>query len=120
MRQVLAAAHEGNDRARLALAIYAHRIRKTIAAMTATLGGLDAVVFTAGVGENAAEVRAGACERLDCLGIELDTAANDRCRPDADVATTPSRVRVLVIATREEQMIARETVRVLAAHGRAT
>jgi acetate kinase len=75
------------------------------------LGGVDGLVFTAGVGENAVEVRAAACAGLDCLGLELDPAANAVCRPDADVATPTSPGRILVIATREDLMIARETVR---------
>jgi acetate kinase len=117
MREVLAAARSGNDRARLALEVYAHRVRQTIGAMTATLGGLDALVFTAGVGENAAEVRAMTCAGLEGLGVELDATANAACRPDADVATASSRGRVLVIATREDLVIVRETVRLLTTDG---
>jgi acetate kinase len=113
MRQVLAAAGAGNARARLALDIYAHRVRKTVGALAATLGGLDALVFTAGVGEHAAEVRGQVCRGLECLGLELDAGANTACRPDADVAAAGSRGRILVIATREELMIVREVVRVL-------
>jgi acetate kinase len=113
MRQVLAAARSGNGQARLALAIYAHRIRQTVGAMAATLGGVDALVFTAGVGENAAEVRAAACAGLECLGLELDAAANASRRPDADVAAPASRGRILIIGTREDLMIVRETVRLL-------
>jgi acetate kinase len=113
LRRVQAAAHGGDARARLALDVYAHRLRQVIGALTATLGGIDALVFTAGVGEHAAEVRAAACRGLACLGLELDPAANAACRPDADVATPASRGRVLVIATREDLTIVRETVRVL-------
>jgi acetate kinase len=113
MRQVLAATDAGNERARLALEIYAHRVRQTVGAMTATLGGITALVFTAGVGEHAAPVRARVCDGLECLGLELDAPANAGCRPDADVATAGSRGRILVIATREDLMIVRETVRVL-------
>jgi acetate kinase len=113
MRQVLAAAEAGNARARLALDIYAHRVRQTVGALAATLGGIDALVFTAGVGEHAAPVRAQACAGLECLGLELDARANAECRPDADVATPASRGRILLIATREDLMIVRETVRVL-------
>jgi acetate kinase len=113
MRQVLAAAAAGNARARLALEIYAHRVRQTVGALAATLGGLDALVFTAGIGEHAAPVRARACAGLECLGLELNAKANADCRPDADVATAGSRGRILVIATREDLMIVRETVRVL-------
>src|SRR5205807_3304639 len=117
MRQVLAAAAAGHERARLALAIYAHRLRQTIGAMTATLGGVDALVFTAGVGEHAAEVRAAACAGLECLGLELDPDANAHCKPDAEVATRASRGRIFVVATREDLMIVRETVRVVRQNG---
>jgi acetate kinase len=113
MRQVLAAADGGDERARLALAIYAHRIRQTVGAFTATLGGVDALVFTAGVGENAAAVRAAACAGLACLGLELDANANATKRPDADVAAAGSRGRILLIATREDLTILRETLAVL-------
>jgi acetate kinase len=113
MRQVLAAADAGNARARLALEIFAHRVRQTVGAMTSTLGGIDALVFTAGIGEHAAPIRARACAGLECLGLELDARANADCRPDADVAVAASRGRILVIATREDLMIVRETVRVL-------
>ncbi len=115
MRQVLGAAHAGNKRARLALDIFAHRVRQTVGAMTATLGGIDALVFTAGIGEHAAEVRALVCVGLEGLGLELDAAANAGCRPDADVAAAGSRGRVLVIATREDLVIVREVVRLLGA-----
>jgi len=115
MRQVLAEAQAGHERARLALDIYCHRVRQTIGMMTATLGGVDALVFTAGIGENAAEVRAQVCTGLDALGLELDAAANAGARPDADIATTASRGRILVLATREDLMIVREVGRVLGA-----
>jgi acetate kinase len=115
MRQVLAAADAGNPRARLALDVYAHRLRQTVAAMAASLGGLDALVFTAGVGEHSAAVRAAACRGLEFFGLELDAAANAGCKPDADVAAAASRVRILVIATREDLTVVRDTVRVL--HG---
>ncbi len=114
MRAVLAAAGEGRASARLAVDVYVHRIRQTVGAMTATLGGIDALVFTAGVGENAAAVREQVCRGLECLGLELDAVANTRCRPDANVARLASRGHILVIGTREDVMIVRETVRVLA------
>jgi acetate kinase len=113
MRQVLAAAHGGSQRAQLALEIYTHRVRRTVGAFAATLGGVDALVFTAGVGEHAALVRSLACRGLECLGLELDEAANAARKPDADVATAQSRGRILVIATREDLVIVRDTVRVL-------
>jgi acetate kinase len=113
MREVQQAARAGNAAAQLALDVYIHRLHQAIGAMTATLGGLDALVFTAGVGENAAAVRAAACHGLEYLGLELDEKANAERRPDADVATPASKGRVLVIGTREDLTIVRETVRVL-------
>ncbi len=91
MRQVLAAVQAGHERARLALDIYCHRIRQAIGMMTATLNGVDALVFTAGIGENAAEVRARSCTGLEALGLELDPSANAAAQPDADVAAAASR-----------------------------
>jgi acetate kinase len=110
-REVEASARAGNERARLALEIYADRVRETVGALATTLGGLDALVFTAGVGENSASLRASVCERLEFLGVRLDSARNGSCLPDADVATPDSPVRVLVIRTRENRMIAREAAR---------
>ena len=112
MRQVLAAAPHHAD-ARLAIDVYVHRIRQTVGAMAATLGGVDALVFTAGVGEHAAEIRAQVCENLGYLGLALDRTANDMCQPDADVALPASTGRILVIATREDVTIVRETRRLL-------
>src|SRR4029077_16718159 len=71
MRQVLAAARAGHEPARLAMAIYTHRVRQAIGALAVTMGGIDALVFTAGVGEHAAEVRASIGAGLECLGLEL-------------------------------------------------
>jgi acetate kinase len=113
MREVLAAARAGNERARLAVDVYTYRVRQAVGALTASLGGIDALVFTAGVGENAAAVRAASCRGLECLGLELDPDANEQCRPDADVARPGSRVRVLVIAAREDVTMLREVMQVV-------
>jgi acetate kinase len=112
MRQVLAA-RGGNEQARLALGIYAHRVRQAIGAYAVTMGGIEALVFTAGVGEHAAEVRASICEGLQCLGLELDAQANNACHPDADIATSDSSGRIFVIATREDVTMLDEVMRVL-------
>ena len=108
MRQILEASSQ-SAYARLALDVYIHRLRQTIGAMTATLGGVDGLVFTAGVGENSARVRELACENLGHLGLVLDHTANARCKADADVASPNSPGRILVIATREDLTIVRET-----------
>jgi acetate kinase len=113
MREVLAAANRGHDQARLALAIYARRIRQAIGAFAVTMGGIDALVFTAGVGEHAAEIRASICAGLECLGLQLDAQSNAACRPDADIAANAARGRILVIGTREDQTMLREVCRVL-------
>jgi acetate kinase len=113
MREVLRAARAGDERARLALDVYTHRVRQAIGALTATLGGLDALVFTAGVGENSAEVRAASCRGLECLGLDLDPELNARCRPDADVARSGSRARILVIAAREDLTMLGEVMQVI-------
>jgi acetate kinase len=117
LREVQAAARAGNERARLALAIYAHRIRSGVGSMAASLNGLDALVLTAGVGEHAADVRSEVCRGLTGFGVELDEGANRACVPDCDIAQPGSPVRVLVIATREDLMIVREVERVLAGAG---
>lgn len=102
MREVLSAARTGDERARLAVDMYCHRVRQAIGALAVTLGGVDALVFTAGVGEHSAEIRAAICQGLDCLGLHLDAAANESCRADQDIATTDSTARILVIHTRED------------------
>jgi acetate kinase len=118
MRQVLAAAKGGHDQARLALGMYTHRVRQTIGALAVTMGSVDALIFTAGVGEHASEVRASICAGLQCLGLELDSQANASCLPDADVARPSSHGRILVIATREDLMMLREVIQVLRGNGR--
>jgi acetate kinase len=112
LRQVLAAMPQQAD-ARLAVDVYVHRIRQTVGAMAATLGGVDALVFTAGVGEHAAAIRARVCDNLGYLSLALDHTANDACQPDADIALPASTGRILVIATREDVTIVRETRRLL-------
>jgi acetate kinase len=113
MRQVLSAARAGHQQAQMAVAIYTRRVRKAIGALAVTMGGVDALVFTAGVGEHASEVRATICAGLECLGLELDVQANADCRPDVDVACRNSRGRILVITAREDLTMLREVVRVL-------
>jgi acetate kinase len=107
MAAVVERAEAGEPGARLAFDVYIHRLRAGIAAMAASLGGLDAVAFTGGVGENAPAVRASAVEGLSFLGATLDAGGNASARPDADVTAAGSRVRVLVVAAREDLEIAR-------------
>ena len=114
MRQILSELPHNRD-ARLAVDVYVHRIRQTVGAMTATLGGMDALVFTAGVGERSQEIRRRVCENLAYLGLELHRTANENCKPDVDIATPGSKARILVITTREDLTIMRETRRLVAA-----
>ena len=108
MRQIGEAITQGNERAQLALDIYIHRLRAGIGAMLASLGGLDALIFTAGVGENSAVVRAAACEAFGFLGLKLDGKKNQHSPVDQDIAAVDSAARVLVIHTQEDWEIARE------------
>jgi acetate kinase len=108
LRQILSELPHNPD-ARLAVDVYVHRVRQTVGAMAATLGGIDALVFTAGVGEGSPKIRKRVCEKLKYLGLELDRAANETCEPDADIAMPASTARILVIATREDLTIMRET-----------
>jgi acetate kinase len=97
----------------LALAVYTYRIACAVAAMAVALGGLDALVFTAGVGEGSAYVRAEVCAGLGFLGVELDATKNDGAAPDADVASPNSAVRVVVVHAREDIVAARAVRRLL-------
>lgn len=111
MREVEKASREGIERAALALKMYNYRIRKYIGSFSAALGGVDAIVFTAGVGEHQWDVREGALEGLGYLGIELDKEKNKANNGEEEIISTPSsRVKVAVIPTDEEWMIASDTL----------
>jgi acetate kinase len=99
--------------AALALRVFAHRVAGAVAAMTAALGGLDALVFTAGVGVGSASVRRDVCARLSFLGIELDDDANNGAAPDADIGARGSAVRVVVLRAREDVVAARAAARLI-------
>jgi len=120
MREILTAMKQGNSRPRLAFDIYVHRLQAGIGAMVAVLGGLDALVFTAGVGENSAEVRAAACGKLGFLGLKIDAVANASGLTDADIATRDSAVRVLIIRAQEDWTIATECWRLMQVSSMAT
>jgi acetate kinase len=106
MREILARAAAGDARAELARETYLHRLRASIAAMAAALGGLDAIVFTGGVGENSAEIRRRAMDGLGFLGIAADQASNDSGAGDREIGAPAAAVRALVIAAREDIEIA--------------
>lgn len=114
MRDVVRAAESGNARALLALKVFAHGCRKHIAALATSLGGtLDALIFTAGIGEHSRETRRLICSGLQVLGIELDESRNDTGGMEALISSPSSRVPVLVVPTKEELMIALETEEVV-------
>lgn len=108
MREILAGAAEGRPEARLALDVYVHRLRGAIAAMVASLGGLDVLVFTGGVGERSAAVRALAAEGLGFLGVTLDPTVNGDGPEDREIGAAGGAVRVVVVAAREDLEIARQ------------
>jgi acetate kinase len=93
--------------ARLAIDVFAYRVASAIGAMAVALGGLDAIVFTAGIGENSASMRSNVCSRLGFLGVELDEGANEAATPDADIAADDARVRVVVLEAHEDVVAAR-------------
>lgn len=113
MREVESAAAEGNERARLALNMYNYRIKKYIGAYAAAMGGVDIVVWTAGVGENQTGTRLDACSDLEFLGIKIDEEANRVRGKEAVISTPDSKVTVCVIPTDEELMIAKDTMALL-------
>ncbi|MBS1895371.1 MAG: hypothetical protein JST59_29075 [Actinobacteria bacterium] len=113
MREVVTGAEQGRAEAKLALAVYAHRLRASIAAMAAAIGGPEAIVFTGGVGEGSAVVRRDAVAGLGFLGIALDRALNDDAAGDADVSAASSEVALLVIEAREDLEIASQVRRIL-------
>jgi acetate kinase len=116
MREILKAADEGNHRALIALKAFCYRVRKYIGAYVASLGGLDAVVFTGGIGQGSAVVRALALQGMDCMGIRLDDARNRQAHEFGDVTritADDSKVAVLVVPADEERMMAREALRTL-------
>lgn len=108
-RDLCAAAEAGNARAQLALDIFCYHVKKFIGAYAAAMGGVDAIVFTAGVGENTDTVRAASVEGLEFLGVKLDPEANKVRGKEAGISAPDSKVKVLVIPTNEELVIARDT-----------
>ena len=107
------AVEQGNERAKLALELFAYHVRKTIGSYAFAMGGLDAVVFTAGIGENNGNIRKMACEGLEFFGISLDDEKNSVRGQEIDVSTEDAKVRVLVIPTNEELAIAMETLKLI-------
>jgi acetate kinase len=116
MRELLDEARESGDRrASLAVEIFCYRVRKYVGAYLAAMNGADALIFTGGIGENSAEVRARICEGLDWMGVELDPALNEshKDRREGLISHAEARLSVYVIPTDEELLIARDTVRLI-------
>src|SRR4029077_4362661 len=116
MREILKAAADGHQRALVALKTYCYRVRKYIGAYIASMGGLDALIFTGGIGQGSAEVRALALQGLECMGLNVDKTRNLDARGSDQVdliSTDDSRIAVLVVPTDEERMMAREALRAL-------
>ncbi len=109
-RAIEEAAAQGNRRAELAIEMFAYRVRKYIGAYAAAMGGVDAIVFTAGLGENSSSMRESICSGLQFLGVQIDPEKNDVRGKEVDVSADQAAVRVLLIPTDEELMIARDTV----------
>ena len=109
-RDIEAAAARGNFRAQLALDIFAHDVKKYIGAYAAVLDGVDAIIFTAGLGENSAAMRQAICQGLSYLGVEIDPEKNQVRGEEVDISGAGARCRVLVIPTNEELMIALDTL----------
>ena len=113
VRDIESAADQGSAEATLALDVFAYEIRKTIGAFAAAMGGVDAVSFTGGIGENSARLRAAACAGLDFLGLRIDHEANEDGSGDRLISAPDSSVDAVVLATNEEIIVGRETARLL-------
>jgi len=112
-RDIQAAAEAGNERAALAIEIFCYRVKKYIGEYAAVMGGVDAVVFTAGIGENNPLVREKSVAGLEYMGIEIDLEKNQVKGKELDISKPSAKVRTLVIPTNEELAIAKETVAIL-------
>ena len=114
-RDVSAAAEAGNERAQLALDIQVYEIKKYVGAFAAAMGGVDAVLFTGGIGENDKNVRLGVCSGMEYMGIKIDAELNDKFSgQEHEISTADSKVKVWIVPTNEELMIARDTLAIVA------
>ncbi len=118
MRQIVAAMKDGHMRAKLAFEVFVHRLQAGIGAMIVVLSGIDALVFTAGIGENSPEVRAAACANFGFLGLKLDAAKNAQSSAEQDISLSDSAVRILVVRAQEDWAIARDCWRLASARSR--
>jgi acetate kinase len=109
MREIITEMNEGNKKAKLAFDVFCYRVKKYIGSYVAALGGLDALVFTGGIGENSPDIRKAVCENMEFFGIDIDSAANKSKEKEKAINTAKSSTTVFVIPTNEELMIAMET-----------
>ena len=112
-RDLEAAANKGDAKAALSREKFAYEVRKYVGAYAAAMGGVDAVVFTAGVGENDKGIRASVCQGLEYMGVKLDAAANDVRGKETVISAADSKVKILLIPTNEELMIAMDTAAIV-------
>ena len=115
LRDIQEAADQGNEDCLNAVKAYAYGIKKYIGAYTAAMGGVDAIVFGGGIGRNSASVRAKALEGLECLGVKLDPQKNAHAKGGDDISAADSAVRVYVVDTNEEIIVARKAQALLTA-----
>jgi len=113
MRDVYKSIGKGDRRAKLAFEVFVHRIQKYIGSYAVAMNGVDAVIFTAGIGENHAPTRAAVCKNLSFIGVKIDPKKNDSAAKEKVITTKDSKVKVLVVPTNEEMMIAHETYRLM-------
>ena len=113
MREIVGEMKNGDKKATYAFDVFTYRVKKYIGAYAAAMGGLDAVVFTGGIGENSPEVRSASCEGLGFLGITIDAALNASGEKERAITSPTSRVKVLVVATNEELVIAMDTMQIV-------
>lgn len=114
VRDLEEAAENGHGRASLALKVFVYEARKLIGAYAVAMGGVDAIVFTGGIGENGPKIRSAICENMEFLGVRLDSDKNIQCRgKDAFISDGSSKVKVMVIPANEELIVARETLKVV-------
>jgi acetate kinase len=118
MREIREAANKGDERSMLAIKMFDYRIKKYIGAYAAAMGGIDLLIFTGGIGENSDSTRTGVCEGLEFLGIDLDEQVNTGLRSrETTISKKDARVKVMVVPTNEELMIAVDTQRIIGGKG---
>jgi acetate kinase len=119
MREIIAEMKNGDKKATYAFDVFTYRVKKYIGAYAAAMGGVDAIVFTGGIGENSAEVRQASCAGLDFLGITVNAETNESSERQKDISVKGSKTRVLVIPTNEELVIALDTMEIVKARSAA-